>query len=109
MEQQSEFLFVYGSLRVGFRDPAYEYLSKYFTFLGEAEVPGKFYFNGTVPVAVPSHDKNYISGDLYALNNIDELKWVIVQLDDYEGLNVMNGEIPYTKEKMFLLFSRAEM
>jgi gamma-glutamylcyclotransferase (GGCT)/AIG2-like uncharacterized protein YtfP len=93
-------LFVYGSLRVGFKDPAYSYLSKYFHLLGEGKVQSRFHFNGKIPVAVPSVN-DHISGELYELNNPDELKWVMIQLDDYEGLNVEEGETPlYKREKI---------
>lgn len=100
MNTQATRLFVYGSLRIGFRDPAYSYLSKYFHFLGEGTVQGKFYFNGTTPVAVPTDEENYITGELYELNNQDEFKWVMVQLDDYEGLNVEPGEKPLYKREL---------
>lgn len=93
-------LFVYGSLRVGFRDPDYGYLSKHFHLLGEGVVQGKFYFNGSSPVAVPTDEELFITGDLYELNNPDEFKWVIGQLDDYEGLNVEAGERPLYKREL---------
>jgi gamma-glutamylcyclotransferase (GGCT)/AIG2-like uncharacterized protein YtfP len=101
MHPQSSRLFVYGSLRVGFRNPAYGYLTKYFHFLGEGIVKGRFYFNGYVPVAVPSEDEEkFITGDLYELNEPEDFDWVIVQLDDYEGLNVEAGERPLYKREL---------
>lgn len=100
MNTQATRLFVYGSLRIGFRNPDYSYLSKYFHLLGEGTVQGKFYFNGSSPVAVPTEDKQFITGDLYELNTPDEFKWVMVQLDDYEGLNVEPGERPLYKREL---------
>lgn len=100
MNTQATFFFVYGSLRVGFRDPAYSYLSKYFHFVGEGTVQGKFYLNGSTPVALPTDVKEFIAGDLYELNNPEELKWILVQLDDYEGLNVEPGEMPLYKREL---------
>jgi len=93
-------LFVYGSLRSGFRNPAYAYLTKYFHLIGEAVVRGKFYDSGINPVAVPSTDQeNYINGELYVINNPDEFGWAMEQLDDYEGINVEAGEKPlYRRE-----------
>ena len=44
-------LFVYGSLRSGFRNPVYEYLTKYFHLMGEAVVKGKLYDLGEYPAA----------------------------------------------------------
>lgn len=93
-------LFVYGSLRSGFRNPAYSYLTKYFHLVGEAVVRGKFYDAGPNPVAVPTDDKeSFITGELYVVNNPDEFGWAIEQLDDYEGINVEAGEKPlYRRE-----------
>ncbi len=93
-------LFVYGSLRSGFRNPAYSYLTKYFHLLGEAVVRGKFYDAGPNPVAVPTDDKDdFITGELYVINNPEEFGWAIEQLDDYEGINVEAGEKPlYRRE-----------
>lgn len=96
-------LFVYGSLRSGFRNPAYGYLTQYFHLLGEAVVKGKFYDNGVQPVAVPSQD-SFITGELYAVIKPEEFKWAIDQLDDYEGLNVEAGERPLYKREMVEAF-----
>jgi gamma-glutamylcyclotransferase (GGCT)/AIG2-like uncharacterized protein YtfP len=99
MNQQ---LFVYGSLRSGFRNPAYEYLTKYFQLLGEALVQGKFFDKGQYPVAVPVDDKDsFIHGELYVIKKEEEFNWAIEQLDDYEGLNVEAGERPmYKRERV---------
>ncbi len=99
MNQQ---LFVYGSLRSGFRNPAYEYLTKYFQLLGEAVVQGKFYDKGQYPVAVPVDDTDsFIHGELYAIKKEEEFNWAVEQLDDYEGLNVEVGERPmYKRERV---------
>ncbi|MEO6406344.1 MAG: gamma-glutamylcyclotransferase family protein [Ferruginibacter sp.] len=102
MNQQ---LFVYGSLRSGFRNPAYEYLTKYFRLLGEAVVKGKFYDKGEYPVATPAQEgDNYIHGELYEIKNNDEFVWAIEQLDDYEGLNVEVGETPLYKREAVEVF-----
>ena len=99
--ENKHFLFVYGSLRSGFRNPAYAYLTKYFHLIGEALVRGRIYFNGDTPVAVPTADEHSISGELYELNKPDEFEWAIGQLDDYEGLNVMPGEMPrYRRDRV---------
>ncbi len=98
-------LFVYGSLRSGFHNPAYEYLTKYFHFLGEAVVKGRLYDNGSYPVALPTMDEHYINGELYELNNPDEFGWAIEQLDDYEGLNVDPGETALYKRELVEAFT----
>ena len=104
MNATSNRLFVYGSLRSGFRNPAYEYLSKYFYLLGEAVVEGKFYDKGAYPVAVPALANCCINGELYESNSPEEFRWAIDQLDDYEGLNVEPGETALYKRELVNAF-----
>ena len=99
MNNEIHQLFVYGSLRSGFRNPVYEYLTRYFHLLGEAIVKGKLYDKVDYPVAISTSEEKFISGELYAVNNPAEFSWAIVQLDDYEGLNVEAGEQPLYKRE----------
>jgi gamma-glutamylcyclotransferase (GGCT)/AIG2-like uncharacterized protein YtfP len=92
-------LFVYGSLRSGFRNPVYEYLTKYFHLMGEAVVKGRLYDLGDYPAAAPTTDEKFISGELYCINNPLEFSWAIGQLDDYEGLDTEEGEIALYKRE----------
>jgi gamma-glutamylcyclotransferase (GGCT)/AIG2-like uncharacterized protein YtfP len=85
-------LFVYGSLRSGFRSPVYEYISRFFTFVGEARVRGKLYDLGEYPAALPVQEDSFIIGELYIIKQEDEFSWAIGQLDDYEGVNIEVGE-----------------
>jgi gamma-glutamylcyclotransferase (GGCT)/AIG2-like uncharacterized protein YtfP len=101
-------LFVYGSLRSGFRNTAYQYLSSYFTLIGEGKVKGKLFDKGTYPVAVPDHDDNFIDGELYQLNNPAEFAWAIEQIDDYEGLHVEVGEKPLYKRDVATVYINGE-
>ncbi len=94
MDKNKHHLFVYGSLRSGFKQPAYEYISKYFSLLGDAKVKGVLYDMGTYPVAVSSNDEKYIFGELYSLKNENEFSWAFSQLDDYEGVNTEDGDAP---------------
>jgi gamma-glutamylcyclotransferase (GGCT)/AIG2-like uncharacterized protein YtfP len=103
MNEATYQLFVYGSLRSGFRNPAYLYLAKYFNLLGEGCVNGKLYDNGSFPVAVPSSGNSTITGELYALNNPEEFVWAMGQLDDYEGLNTEPGEKPLYKRDIVMV------
>ena len=93
-------LFVYGSLRSGFRNPAYEYITRYFVYKGEAMVKGKFYDKGAIPVAIETSEEKYILGELYTLQNPEDFSWAFMQLDDYEGLNTEPGEIPLYKREL---------
>jgi gamma-glutamylcyclotransferase (GGCT)/AIG2-like uncharacterized protein YtfP len=81
-------LFVYGSLRSGFRSPAYEYISRYFDLVGEAKVKGELFDLGTYPAAKPTDKNKFIIGELYRIRNENEFSWAIGQLDDYEGVDV---------------------
>jgi gamma-glutamylcyclotransferase (GGCT)/AIG2-like uncharacterized protein YtfP len=86
-------LFVYGSLRSGFKSHAYEYISRFFSFVGEAKVKGKLFDLGTYPAGVPSDDDIYIVGELYTIKQEPEFTWAIGQLDDYEGVAVESDEV----------------
>ena len=101
-------LFVYGSLRSGFRNPAYHYLTQHFRLLGEAVVKGKFYDKGEYPVAIPVSEDSFIQGELYLLNNPEEFSWVFGQLDDYEGLNVEEGETPMYRREAVTVFQEGQ-
>ena len=85
-------LFVYGSLRSGFRSPAYEYISRYFDLVGEGKVKGELYDLGTYPAAKPTDNNKFIIGELYRIRNEKEFGCAIGQLDDYEGVHVGSDE-----------------
>jgi gamma-glutamylcyclotransferase (GGCT)/AIG2-like uncharacterized protein YtfP len=97
-------LFVYGSLRSGFHHPAYEYISKYFTLIGDARVKGYLYDMGDYPAAIPTTDDVYIVGELYELKNDTEFSWAIEQLDAYEGVEPEGGEIPLYKRELTTVY-----
>lgn len=99
MSATPQYLFVYGSLRSGFHNPAYQYISQYFTLVGNARVKGHLYHMGDFPAAQPCHEEAYIVGELYAIKNNDEFAWAISQLDDYEGIHTEEGEIEYYKRE----------
>ena len=86
-------LFVYGSLRSGFKNPLFEYISNFFKFCGEAEVRGKLFDMGNYPAGVPTKDNTFIAGELYKMNRESDFSWVFGQLDDYEGVNVEPDEM----------------
>ena len=86
-------LFVYGSLRSGFKNPAYEYISRFFHFVGEAKVKGKLIDMGSYPAGLPADGDHFITGELYTANQSSEFSWAIGQLDDYEGVSVDFDEV----------------
>jgi gamma-glutamylcyclotransferase (GGCT)/AIG2-like uncharacterized protein YtfP len=97
MNQQ---LFLYGSLRSGFRHPAYSYISDNFSLLGPARTRGELYDLGDYPAAIPSGGEDYIQGELYQLKPDKDFAWVMEQIDDYEGLHVEAGETPLYRREM---------
>jgi len=101
-------LFVYGSLRSGFRSPAYEYISRYFSFAGNAKVKGKLYDLGAYPAAIPFDGEVYITGELYKVKDEAEFSWAIGQLDDYEGISVEQGETAMYRRDLVEVFSNDE-
>ena len=95
----SYFVFAYGSLRKGFNSSAYEYISRYFNFYGNATVKGKLFDLGEYPAAIPVQEDAFIKGELYFVKNENEFSWAIAQLDDYEGVLVEPPEQPmYRRE-----------
>ncbi len=100
MENSTQFLFVYGSLHSGFKNPAYDYLSQYFELVGTALAKGLLFHNNEFPIAVPVDGEYFIKGELYRIKNDAEFDWAMAQLDDYEGLNVMPGETSLYKRSI---------
>lgn len=92
MSSPCYFLFVYGSLRSGFKSQAYDYISRFFTLICDAKVQGKMFDMGEYPVAVPTTDATFITGELYQIREQKELSWAMGQLDDYEGVFVEEDE-----------------
>jgi gamma-glutamylcyclotransferase (GGCT)/AIG2-like uncharacterized protein YtfP len=97
-------LFVYGSLRSGFHNPAYQYLSQYFNLIGAGIVKGKLFDKGDYPVAIPTSKEKFITGELYTINSAAEFSYAIGQIDDYEGVLAEAGETPlYKRETVTVL------
>lgn len=101
-------LFFYSSLRSGFRNPMYHYLTQYFHLKGEAVVKGRFFDKGQYPVALPTTEDHFITGELYEVNNPEEFNWAIEQLDDYEGINTENGEQPLYRRAKVEVYQQGE-
>jgi gamma-glutamylcyclotransferase (GGCT)/AIG2-like uncharacterized protein YtfP len=93
-------LFVYSSLRKGFHQEAYNYISQFFSFVSTASVKGILSDSGSQQVATPSAGNSFIKGDLYKLNKEADYSWVFGQLDEYEGLDAEPGEIPLYRREL---------
>jgi gamma-glutamylcyclotransferase (GGCT)/AIG2-like uncharacterized protein YtfP len=97
-------LFVYGSLRSGFRSPVYEYISRFFSFAGEAKVKGILVDMGSYPAGIPAPGDHYIKGELYRIKHENEFSWAIGQLDDYEGMSVEPDEVQLYRREITEVF-----
>ena len=97
-------LFVYGSLRSGFKSPAYEYISGFFSFIAEAKVKGKLFDLGPYPAGIPTDEDNFIVGELYTITHESEFSWAIGQLDDYEGTSAEADEVSLYKRELVNVF-----
>jgi gamma-glutamylcyclotransferase (GGCT)/AIG2-like uncharacterized protein YtfP len=88
-----EYLFIYSSLRKGFHQHGFDYITPYFNFICNAKVKG--ILNNAVwgPVATPTKEGHFITGELYQLKEKNNFSWVFGQLDDYEGGNCTNAWI----------------
>lgn len=105
MESQvTRHLFVYGSLRKGFHLTTYKYVSDFFGFVCTAkvrgivsEIDGEFF-------ATPCDENCFVKGELYKLNDGHNFSYVFGQLDDYEGLDVEQGEQPVYRRDVVTVY-----
>lgn len=109
MEQlKSDYLFVYSSLREGFKSSEYEYVRKYFSFVNRAKVKGILSDLGNNPVATPTTEDCFIYGELYKIINSDEFSYAIGQLDDYEGVKPEADEVRLYKRELTEIYLEDE-
>jgi gamma-glutamylcyclotransferase (GGCT)/AIG2-like uncharacterized protein YtfP len=101
-------IFVYGSLRSGFRSEAYQYISRYFNLLGNATIKGKLFDLGDYPAAIATDENYFLVGELYQIAREEEFNWAIEQLDDYEGLNVEADETALYKREITTVYINNE-
>jgi gamma-glutamylcyclotransferase (GGCT)/AIG2-like uncharacterized protein YtfP len=97
-------LFVYGSLRSGFRSEAYQYISSFFNYAGAGRVRGKMYDMGSYPAAIPTETDHFIQGELFVARDPAEFAWAIGQLDDYEGVSVEADEVQLYRRELTEVF-----
>ena len=108
MQESIHQVFVYGSLRSGFHHPAYAYISRYFTLVASGKVKAKLFDMGEYPAAVPANEEKFIVGELYRINHPEEFGWAMAQLDDYEGLNTENNELPLYRREPVTVYLQAQ-
>lgn len=87
---ESEYIFVYGSLRRGSSSPVRGVLDNYAEYVGEATFRGNLFEIDWYPGVVPSKDENdIVYGEIYKM--IDSEK-VLSELDRYEGCSPANSK-----------------
>ena len=79
-------LFVYSSLREGFPNKAFDYVSNYFSFVCTGKAKGILCDIGNHPVGTSTLGNSFIKGEVYKLNDEKNFSWAFGQLDDYEGV-----------------------
>ncbi len=97
-------LFVYSTLRKGFHQAAYEYLTQFFSFVCNAKMKGVLSDLGNLPVATHGAENSFIIGELYSLNKKEDSSYVFGQLDDYEGLITEPGERSLYRRELTTIF-----
>src|SRR5438270_11343764 len=98
-------IFLYGSLRSGFHNTFYNYISRHFILDGLGSVQAKLYDLGEYPGAVPCTEDYFITGELYHISQYEQFELIMKQLDDYDGLFVATNEAPlFRREAVHVLF-----
>ena len=100
----SQQLFIYSSLRKGFHQDAFSYITQFFSFVSTAKVKGILSVIGSDLVATPATENFFIKGELYKLTNEDHFSWVFGQLDDYEGLDSLQSESPSYRRELTMVY-----
>lgn len=100
----SQQLFIYSSLRKGFHQDIFHYITQFFSFVSMAKVEGVLSVIDNEPVATPTTGNNFIKGELYKINNVDHFSWVFGQLDEYEGLDVEQDERPPYRRELVTVY-----
>lgn len=102
--QTSHQLFIYSSLRKGFHQEAYHYITQFFSFESYAKVKGVLSDLCTEVVAIPTAESSFIKGELYKLNKEDDFSWIFGQLDEYEGLIPEPSETPLYRREVTTVY-----
>lgn len=85
MTYDSDYLFVYGTLRPSFTNPFAHFLRQHSEYVGEGAFPGELFDLGNYPGALYSPAApSKVYGSIYSLASAKEM--ILKQLDDYEGI-----------------------
>lgn len=81
MNNETPYLFVYGTLRTAVDVPAKQEVLQYLELVGEADIPGRMYDMGDYPAAIRD-GHSVIRGEILKVSSPDK---VFAILDKYEG------------------------
>jgi len=79
--QESNYIFVYGTLMRSFSHPMHNVLTKFANFVSEAKVNGRLYEIDGYPGLILTKEKIFVEGELYKIN---DKKRLFDLLDIYE-------------------------
>lgn len=100
----AEYLFVYGTLRRGSRNPAQLAMLRYTHFVANGTVQGRLYLVTHYPALVLAEPAYPVLGELFLVKQPDKL-WPL--LDSYEGIGPQFCA-PYEYEKMLITVNCAD-
>ena len=94
----SEYLFTYGTLRLGQSHPMADYLAKNAELVGLAMLPkSKLYRIDWYPALIETdNEQDEVIGDVFQLK--DASAWS--KIDEYEGIGIGNPPYEYRREKV---------
>jgi len=91
-----DYLFVYGTLRSGIRNPAHQLIKVHAIFVATGAFQGKLYNLGRYPGTVPSRGtKDRIVGEIYRLTDAQSALKI---LDAYEGRRFKRKRVTIKKQ-----------
>lgn len=93
MKRESEYLFVYGTLRSDAGDSSYRYLKNNAEFIGKATFQGRLYDVGGYPGAVPSDDSSErVLGEVFLVKNPENTFRQVDEYEEYRPADHAKGE-----------------
>lgn len=103
MDQQTDHIFVYGTLMRRFRHPVGDILRKQAEFVGEATAEGSLYHFGAYPGMVAVTDEGQrVSGEVYRFHIAP---YDFTDLDEYEGCTEFAHYLFLRKKQPVTLFN----
>jgi gamma-glutamylcyclotransferase (GGCT)/AIG2-like uncharacterized protein YtfP len=100
---QTNYLFVYGTLRKGFGLHLSDEIKDDLVYVGGATINGELYDIGEYPAALPSPEKDSkISGEIYLLLHPRKVFKILDEYEGYDRENIEKSEYYRKKESLEL-------